>query len=69
MALRDELVTLLAPAEGRFDFARGHPLVVMVAGVNGAGKTTSIGKLAKWFAIAGQERAARRRRHVPCGGA
>ena len=54
LALRDELAALLAPAEGRFDFTRGHPLVVMVAGVNGAGKTTSIGKLAKWFAAQGK---------------
>ena len=29
--------------------AREGPLVLMVAGVNGAGKTTSIGKLAKYF--------------------
>jgi len=54
LALRDELAALLAPAEGRFDFTKGHPLVVMVAGVNGAGKTTSIGKLAKWFATHGK---------------
>lgn len=54
LALRDELAALLAPAEGRFDFTKGHPLVVMVAGVNGAGKTTSIGKLAKWFATQGR---------------
>jgi fused signal recognition particle receptor len=54
VALRDELEKLLKPAEGRFDFSRGHPLVVMVAGVNGAGKTTSIGKLAKWFAGEGR---------------
>jgi fused signal recognition particle receptor len=50
LALRDELARRLAPAEGRLDTARGKPYVVMVCGVNGAGKTTSIGKLAKWFA-------------------
>jgi fused signal recognition particle receptor len=54
VALRDELEKLLKPAEGRFDFSKGHPLVVMVTGVNGAGKTTSIGKLAKWFASQGK---------------
>jgi fused signal recognition particle receptor len=54
VALRDELEKLLKPAEGRFDFSKGHPLVVMVTGVNGAGKTTSIGKLAKWFAAQGK---------------
>jgi len=50
LALRDELARRLAPAEGRLDTARARPFVVMVCGVNGAGKTTSIGKLAKWFA-------------------
>lgn len=50
VALRDELARRLAPAEGRFDPTRARPYVVMVCGVNGSGKTTSIGKLAKWFA-------------------
>jgi fused signal recognition particle receptor len=50
LALRDELARRLAPAEGRLDLAHERPYVVMVCGVNGAGKTTSIGKLAKWFA-------------------
>jgi fused signal recognition particle receptor len=54
LALRDELVRRLAPAEGQLDVARAKPYVVMVCGVNGSGKTTSIGKLAKWFA--GQHR-------------
>ena len=49
-ALSDEITSLLGPAEGRIDFSKAHPLVIMVAGVNGAGKTTSIGKLAKWLA-------------------
>ncbi len=49
-ALSDELTVLLAPAEGRIDFSQARPLVLMVAGINGAGKTTSIGKLAKWLA-------------------
>ena len=48
-ALSDEITLLLEPAEGRIDFSK-RPLVIMVAGVNGAGKTTSIGKLAKWLA-------------------
>lgn len=34
---------LVQPEEPRLD---GHPTVIMVAGVNGSGKTTSIGKLA-----------------------
>ncbi len=46
----DGLKTQDEVAEGRLDLAHERPYVVMVCGVNGAGKTTSIGKLAKWFA-------------------
>jgi fused signal recognition particle receptor len=49
-ALRDELATLLAPCERTLDIDRSRPIVIMVSGVNGAGKTTSIGKLAHWLA-------------------
>jgi fused signal recognition particle receptor len=49
-ALRDALAARLAPCEGTLDLDRARPLVIMVAGVNGAGKTTSIGKLAHWLA-------------------
>ncbi len=48
-ALADELARLLAPLEREFDPTVRKPFVVMVAGVNGAGKTTSIGKLAQWL--------------------
>jgi fused signal recognition particle receptor len=54
-ALRDELAALLSAAERPLDLAaHGKPLVIMVAGVNGAGKTTSIGKLSKWLAGQGK---------------
>ncbi|MFZ4756755.1 MAG: signal recognition particle-docking protein FtsY [Burkholderiaceae bacterium] len=46
-ALRALLVELLTPLERPIDIDRAEPLVVMIAGVNGAGKTTSIGKLAR----------------------
>ena len=46
--LVDALAELLAPLERRFVVDAGAaPYVIMIAGVNGAGKTTSIGKLAK----------------------
>ena len=48
-ALQEELRLLLAPLEKPLDLSRARPLVVMIAGVNGSGKTTSIGKLAKWL--------------------
>ncbi|CAB3788438.1 Signal recognition particle receptor FtsY [Pararobbsia alpina] len=46
-ALRTLLVELLKPLERSMVLGRAEPLVIMIAGVNGAGKTTSIGKLAK----------------------
>ncbi len=47
--LASVLVTLLSPLEVPFVVGRERPYVIMLAGVNGAGKTTSIGKLAKWL--------------------
>ena len=46
-ALRTLLTELLAPLEQPIDVDRATPLVMMIVGVNGAGKTTSIGKLAR----------------------
>jgi fused signal recognition particle receptor len=48
-ALKDAIAELLAPLERKLDVGRARPFVIMVAGVNGSGKTTSIGKLAKWL--------------------
>lgn len=47
VALRTLLADLLRPLEKSLMLGRAQPLVMMIAGVNGAGKTTSIGKLAK----------------------
>ncbi|MEM5315710.1 signal recognition particle-docking protein FtsY [Paraburkholderia sp. JHI869] len=46
-ALRELLIGMLKPLEKSLMLGRAQPLVMMIAGVNGAGKTTSIGKLAK----------------------
>jgi fused signal recognition particle receptor len=47
-SLKEELASLLAPCEGPLVIDRSaKPYVILVIGVNGAGKTTSIGKLAK----------------------
>ncbi|MFJ1251441.1 signal recognition particle-docking protein FtsY [Cupriavidus sp. CuC1] len=48
-ALRDLLTDLLRPLEKTMSLGREQPLVMMISGVNGAGKTTSIGKLCKHF--------------------
>ena len=51
--LKASLTTLLLPLEQPLSVGRERPFVIMVAGVNGAGKTTSIGKLAKWLQAQG----------------
>jgi fused signal recognition particle receptor len=53
-ALARGLQTLLAPLEQPLDAGGHQPFVIMIAGVNGAGKTTSIGKLAKHFQSQGK---------------
>ena len=54
-ALRTLLIGMLAPLEKPFELGRHHPLVMMIAGVNGVGKTTTIGKLAKHLQAHGQK--------------
>lgn len=60
--LRDEIASLLNVREGEtsddetepFDFTK-KPYVIMVVGVNGVGKTTTIGKLASRFQAQGKK--------------
>jgi fused signal recognition particle receptor len=47
--LEELLVELLEPLEAAIDIGEQRPFVIMMAGVNGTGKTTSIGKLAKFL--------------------
>lgn len=54
VALRDVIEELLKPCEAEFDLDNHRPFVLMMCGVNGAGKTTSIGKLAKHFSNLGK---------------
>lgn len=53
-ALADLIAEMLAPLEKPLNLNRAKPLVVMIGGVNGVGKTTSIGKLAKFFQSEGK---------------
>ncbi len=58
--LRDEIQGLLAdgvsPEPGFFDIPAGlKPYVIMIVGVNGVGKTTTIGKLAHNYRVAGRK--------------
>lgn len=47
--LQEALIELIQPLEATLDTGSHSPFVIMMAGVNGAGKTTSIGKLAQYF--------------------
>lgn len=49
LALQEELTRLLQPSEQAWSVRGAKPFVVMVTGVNGSGKTTSIGKLTHWL--------------------
>ncbi|MCP5226175.1 MAG: signal recognition particle-docking protein FtsY [Thauera sp.] len=53
-ALADGLHEIIAPLEEPLDVAGHRPFIIMIAGVNGSGKTTSIGKLAKYFQAHGK---------------
>lgn len=51
--LADAIADLLAPLQKPLVIGEHKPTVIMVAGVNGAGKTTSIGKLTRHLAHEG----------------
>src|SRR5438874_6063037 len=47
--VRDELAEVLGKDTARLKFASQPPTVVLMAGLQGSGKTTTSGKLAHWF--------------------
>jgi signal recognition particle subunit SRP54 len=47
--VRDELITTLGTDTARFKFASQPPSVILMAGLQGSGKTTTSGKLAQWL--------------------
>jgi signal recognition particle subunit SRP54 len=51
--VRDELVETLGKDTARIKFASQPPTVVLMAGLQGSGKTTTSGKLAHWFKAGG----------------
>ncbi|MGA8212389.1 MAG: signal recognition particle protein, partial [Candidatus Sulfotelmatobacter sp.] len=51
--VRDELVETLGKDTARMKFASQPPTVVLMAGLQGSGKTTTSGKLANWFKTGG----------------
>ena len=47
--VRDELIATLGTDTARFKFASQPPTVILMAGLQGSGKTTTSGKLAQWL--------------------
>jgi fused signal recognition particle receptor len=53
--IKQKLKAILAQPAEPIQFAASGPTVIMVAGVNGCGKTTTIAKLAKMFQVDGKK--------------
>jgi signal recognition particle subunit SRP54 len=51
--VRDELIAVLGKDAAKLKFASQPPTVVLMAGLQGSGKTTTSGKLANWLKQAG----------------
>lgn len=47
--VNEELIDILGGQTRRLEFAKNPPTVIMLAGLQGAGKTTLAGKLARWL--------------------
>ena len=47
--VNDELIAILGRDTARFNFASRPPTVILMAGLQGSGKTTTSGKLAAWL--------------------
>lgn len=54
-ALKEEMLSRLERTPPRLDTTAASPFVIMVIGVNGVGKTTTIGKLASRFSAEGKK--------------
>src|SRR5262247_2146352 len=52
--VRDEMVALFGDAEGGLQPSSKRPRVILLLGLQGAGKTTTAGKLAKWLTRQGR---------------
>src|SRR5436309_1942871 len=51
----DELVQLMGPVDHNIHFAKDRPTVIMLCGLQGSGKTTTAGKLAKMLRERGKQ--------------
>ena len=67
--VRDELVKILGSHESKLRFANEPPSVIMIVGLQGSGKTTSTGKLARWLSKNGHRPHDGLGGRLPSGGA
>ncbi len=54
-ALKDDLTAILKPVSKPLEIIGHKPFVILMVGVNGVGKTTTIGKLAKRYQVEGKK--------------
>src|ERR1044071_3498405 len=52
--VRDEMIALFGDAQGGLQPSSKRPRVILLLGLQGAGKTTTAGKLAKWLPKPGE---------------
>ena len=53
--LQERMIAILQQIEKPLTISKGHPFIIMTIGVNGSGKTTTIGKLASLLKSNGHE--------------
>ena len=51
--VHDEMIRVLGSHQSRLRFANDPPTIILVVGLQGSGKTTSTGKLARWLSCNG----------------
>src|ERR1700676_2774087 len=51
--VRDELIKILGSHESKLRFANEPPSVMLIVGLQGSGKTTTSGKIARWLSKSG----------------
>ena len=49
LGLREDLIKILTPVQLKMDISSAQTFVILMIGTNGSGKTTTAGKLAKYF--------------------
>ena len=53
--VKDELIRILGTGESKLRFASQPPSIFMIVGLQGSGKTTSTGKIARWLTKNGKK--------------